>query len=161
MEARWLFDMQLSEIQVVVQPQSIIHSMVEFQDGAVMAQMGTPDMKIPIQYALYYPRRRSLPWERLDFRKLKEITFEEPDTSVFRGLPLAIRAAQAGGTMATVFNAANERAVAKFLRHQIRFLDIYEIIEEAMNRHQVMEHPDIEEILTAEQLTYEWIESRW
>ncbi|WP_411338414.1 1-deoxy-D-xylulose-5-phosphate reductoisomerase [Ruminococcus gauvreauii] len=161
MEARWLFDMQLSEIQVVVQPQSIIHSMVEFQDGAVMAQMGTPDMKIPIQYALYYPRRRSLPGERLDFRKLKEITFEEPDTSVFRGLPLAIRAAQAGGTMATVFNAANERAVAKFLRHQIRFLDIYEIIEEAMNRHQVMEHPDIEEILTAEQLTYEWIESRW
>lgn len=161
MEARWLFDMQLSEIQVVVQPQSIIHSMVEFQDGAVIAQMGTPDMKIPIQYALYYPRRRSLPGERLDFRKLKEITFEEPDTSVFRGLPLAIRAARAGGTMATVFNAANERAVAKFLRRQIRFLDIYEIIEEAMNRHQVMEHPDIEEILTAEQLTYEWIESRW
>ncbi|MCH1983923.1 1-deoxy-D-xylulose-5-phosphate reductoisomerase [Ruminococcus sp. OA3] len=161
MEARWLFDMQLSEIQVVVQPQSIIHSMVEFQDGAVMAQLGTPDMKIPIQYALYYPHRRCLQGERLDFCKLKEITFEEPDTSVLRGLPLAVRASQEGGTMATVFNAANERAVAKFLRRQIRFLDIYEIIEEAMNRHQVMVHPDIEEILAAEQMTYEWIESRW
>ncbi len=160
-EARWLFDMQPEDIQVVVQPQSIIHSMVEFQDGAVMAQLGTPDMKIPIQYALYYPSRRSLPGERLDFWKLSEITFEKPDTRVFRGLPLAMRALQQGGTMATVFNAANERAVAKFLQRRIRFLDIYEIIEEAMNRHQAAVHPDIGEILAAEQTTYEWIESRW
>lgn len=161
MEARWLFEMDVDHIQVVVQPRSIIHSMVEFHDGSVIAQLGMPDMKLPIQYALYYPERKYLPGERLDFGKLKEISFEEPDTETFRGLPLAIQAAKAGGTMATVFNAANERAVAKFLKGQIGFLDIYEIIEDAMNNHRICREPDVEEILAAERMTYEWIESRW
>ena len=161
MEARWLFDMALENIQVVVQPKSIIHSMVEFVDGAVMAQLGTPDMKLPIQYALYYPERRFLPGERLDFAALGQITFEEPDMETFQGLPMAIKAARIGGSMPTVFNAANERAVAKFLRKEIAFLDIYRIIEEAMERHQVIDHPALEEILETEAKTYEWIESRW
>lgn len=121
MEARWLFDVELNDIQVVVQPKSIIHSMVQFRDGAVMAQLGTPDMKLPIQYALYYPDRRYLEGERLDFRTLKEITFEEPDTETFEGLPLAVRASREGGTMPTIFNAANERLVAKFLHREIAF----------------------------------------
>ncbi|MGI6011357.1 MAG: 1-deoxy-D-xylulose-5-phosphate reductoisomerase [Ruminococcus sp.] len=161
MEARWLFDVELDRIQVVVQPQSVIHSMVEFCDGAVMAQLGTPDMRLPIQYALYYPSRRPLPGDRLDFWQLKELTFEKPDTDTFRGLSLAMDAARAGGTMAVVFNAANERAVAKFLQGEIRFLDIYEIIEEAMEQHKICRNPDLEEILAAEQMTYEWIEGRW
>ena len=160
-EAKWLFDVDLDNIQVVVQPESIIHSMVEFVDGAVLAQLGTPDMKLPIQYALYYPERRSLPGERLDFRKMRGILFEEPDTEVFKGIPLAMKASRAGGTMTTVFNAANELAVAKFLKKSIGFLDIYEIIEEAMDRHQIRENPDVDEILEAERMTYEWIESRW
>lgn len=161
MEAKWLFDVELDQIQVVVQPQSIIHSMVEFEDGAVMAQLGTPDMRLPIQYALYYPERKYLPGERLDFRTLSQITFEQPDTDTFEGLPLAISAAKAGGSMPTVFNAANERAVAKFLRKEIRFLDIYEIIRTSMERHPVIAHPDLAEVLQTEQETYEWIESRW
>ena len=128
MEARWLFDMDLDHIQVVVQPQSIIHSMVEFKDGAIMAQLGTPDMRLPIQYALYYPHRRYLDGDRLDFTKLREITFEVPDMETFRGLPMAIQASREGGSMPTVFNAANELAVKKFLEEKIGFLDIYEII---------------------------------
>lgn len=161
MEAKWLFGMELSDIQVVVQPQSIIHSMVEFQDGAVMAQLGTPDMRLPIQYALYYPQRRYLDGERLDFWKLREITFEKPDMETFRGLPMAMEASRVGGTMPTVFNAANELAVHKFLQKKIGFLDIYEIIGQSMERHKIVENPDLEEILAAEKETYQWIESRW
>ena len=160
-EAKWLFNVDVDQVQVVVQPQSIIHSMVEFVDGAVMAQLGTPDMKLPIQYALYYPHRRYLPAERLDFKTLTEITFEEPDMETFLGLPMAMEASRRGGSMPTVFNAANERAVAKFLHGQIGFLDIYRSIREAMDRHQVIEHPCLEEILETEAKTYEWMESRW
>ena len=160
-EAKWLFDVDVDQIQVVVQPQSVVHSMVEYEDGAVIAQLGTPDMKLPIQYALYYPQRRYLPGERLDFSALRQISFEEPDEETFRGLALARDAAERGGSMPTVFNAANERAVAKFLRREISFLDIYTIIEEAMERHQVIAHPALEEILETEAKTYEWIESRW
>lgn len=161
MEARWLFDMDLDHIQVVVQPQSIIHSMVEFKDGAIMAQLGTPDMRLPIQYALYYPHRRYLDGDRLDFTKLREITFEVPDMETFRGLPMAIQASREGGSMPTVFNAANELAVKKFLEEKIGFLDIYEIIAQSMERHKKIEHPNLNEILSVEQDTYQWIESRW
>lgn len=161
MEARWLFGVELEQIQVVVQPQSVIHSMVEFADGAVMAQLGTPDMKLPIQYALYYPQRRYLAGERLDFGRLTQITFEDPDMETFRGLPLAFQAARAGGSMPTVYNAANERAVSRFLHKQIRFLDIYEIIAECMEHHKVISHPTVEEILATEQATYELIGNRW
>ena len=161
MEARWLFDMDLDHIQVVVQPQSIIHSMVEFKDGAIMAQLGTPDMRLPIQYALYYPHRRYLDGDRLDFTKLREITFEVPDMDTFRGLPMAIQASREGGSMPTVFNAANELAVKKFLEEKIGFLDIYEIIAQSMERHKKIAHPDLDEILSVEQDTYQWIESRW
>lgn len=161
MEAKWLFDMDLDHIQVVVQPQSIIHSMVEFKDGAIMAQLGTPDMRLPIQYALYYPHRRYLDGERLDFTKLHEITFEVPDMETFRGLPMAIQASREGGSMPTVFNAANELAVKKFLEEKIGFLDIYEIIAQSMERHKKIAHPNLDEILSVEQDTYQWIESRW
>ena len=161
MEAKWLFDVDLDHIQVVVQPKSIIHSMVEFKDGAVMAQLGTPDMRLPIQYALYYPERRYLEGERLDFHKLKEITFEDPDMETFLGLPMAMDAARAGGSMPTVFNAANELAVKKFMQEKIGFLDIYEIIGQSMDRHQVIANPDLDEILAVEAETYKWIESRW
>ena len=158
MEAKWLFGVDLDRIDVVVQPKSIIHSMVEFVDGAVIAQLGTPDMKLPIQYALYYPERRYLPGERLDFRKLTEITFEVPDMDTFRGLPLAMEASRRGGSMPTVFNAANERAVAAFLDEKIHFLDIYTLIEEAMTAHQVKEHPDLEQILDAEKEAWEFVD---
>ena len=161
MEARWLFDVDLDHIQVVVQPKSIIHSMVEFKDGAVMAQLGTPDMRLPIQYALYYPERRYLEGERHDFHKLKEITFEDPDMETFLGLPMAMDAARKGGSMPTVFNAANELAVKKFLQEKIGFLDIYDIIAQSMERHHVIADPDLEEILAVEDETYKWIESRW
>ncbi len=161
MEARWLFGVGLEDIQVVVQPQSVIHSMVQFQDGAVLAQLGTPDMKLPIQYALFYPERRFLPGKRLDFDTLASIGFEKPDPDVFRGLSLAYQAGRAGGSLPTVFNAANEFAVARFLEERIRFLDIYRIIEECMEAHKKVEHPSVDEILAAEQWTYEYIESRW
>ena len=161
MEARWLFDVDLDHIQVVVQPKSIIHSMVEFKDGAVMAQLGTPDMRLPIQYALYYPERRYLDGERLDFHKLKEIAFEDPDMDTFLGLPMAMDAARKGGSMPTAFNAANELAVKKFLQEKIGFLDIYDIIAQSMERHKKIAHPDLDEILSVEQDTYQWIESRW
>ena len=161
MEAKWLFGVGLDQIQVVVQPQSVIHSMVEFIDGSVMAQLGTPDMRLPIQYALYRGERRFLDDERLDFTKLGSITFEAPDTETFKGLPLAIKASREGGSMPTVFNAANEKAVALFLERKIAFLDIYRIIEEAMERHKVVAAPGIEEILDIEQEIYRWIEGRW
>ncbi|HJC09577.1 MAG TPA: 1-deoxy-D-xylulose-5-phosphate reductoisomerase [Candidatus Blautia merdigallinarum] len=161
MEAKWLFGVGLDQIQVVVQPQSVIHSMVEFIDGSVMAQLGTPDMRLPIQYALYRGERRFLDDERLDFTKLGSITFEAPDTETFKGLPLAIKASREGGSMPTVFNAANEKAVALFLERKIAFLDIYRIIEEAMERHKVVADPGIEEILNIEQEIYRWIEGRW
>ncbi len=160
-EAKWLFDTEPENIEVVVQPQSIIHSMVEYEDGAVIAQLGTPDMKLPIQYALYYPERRYLPGERLDFAKIGQITFEKPDMETFRGLPLALRAIGAGGSMPTVFNAANEKAVAKFLNREIRYLEITDIIEACMDAHKVVEDPNLEQILDTEQAVYEWIEGRW
>ena len=159
MEAKWLFGMD--HIQVVVQPQSVIHSMVEFKDGGIIAQLGTPDMRLPIQYALYYPHRRYLAGDRLDFAKLGQITFEEPDMETFLGLPMAIQASREGGSMPTVFNAANELAVKKFLHREIRFLDIYDIIGQAMERHIKIEHPQLEDILAVENETYQWIESRW
>ena len=161
MEAKWLFGVDLDHIQVVVQPQSVIHSMVEFEDGGIIAQLGTPDMRLPIQYALYYPHRRYLAGDRLDFAKLDQITFEEPDMETFLGLPMAIRASREGGSMPTVFNAANELAVKKFLHREIRFLDIYDIIGQAMERHKKIEYPKLEDILAVENETYQWIESRW
>ncbi|MDO5417357.1 MAG: 1-deoxy-D-xylulose-5-phosphate reductoisomerase [Lachnospiraceae bacterium] len=161
MEAKWLFGVEMDQVQVVVQPQSIIHSMIELEDGAVIAQLGTPDMKLPIQYALYYPQRRFLPGERLDFWKLNEIRFEKPDMENFRGLALAYQAGRRGGTLPTVFNAANEMAVSRFLKREIPYLTIVDMIEEAMNAHRVKENPTVEEILEAEQEAYELIESRW
>ncbi|MDY6285972.1 MAG: 1-deoxy-D-xylulose-5-phosphate reductoisomerase [Lachnospiraceae bacterium] len=150
MEAHWLFNVSLEQIQVVVQPQSIIHSMVEFEDGAVMAQLGVPDMRLPIQYALCYPERRFLNGDRLDFTKLKSIEIDQPDMETFKGLPMAIEAATAGGTMPTVFNAANEEAVRLFLDHHIGFLDIYRIIREAMDSETVIPDPDLDTILATE-----------
>lgn len=160
-EAKWLFGVNVDQIQVVVQPKSIIHSMVEYVDGAVIAQLGTPDMKLPIQYALYYPERRYLPGERLDFRTLTEITFEEPDMDTFYGLLLAFEAGRKGGSLPTVFNAANELAVSKFLERKIRYLEIPEIIETCMKEQRNILHPSVEEILETEQNVYEQIESRW
>ena len=161
MEARWLFGVEMDQVQVVVQPQSVIHSMVEYEDGAVIAQLGTPDMKLPIQYALYYPERRFLAGDRLDFAKLAQITFEAPDFENFHGLSLAYKAGRRGGTLPTVFNAANERAVQKFLDREIGYLTITDMIEAAMEHHTVKENPTVEEILAAEQENYDFIESRW
>ncbi len=161
LEARWLFGVEPKDIQIVVQPKSVIHSMVEFVDGAVIAQMGVPDMKLPIQYALYYPERRFLPGERLDFWSLNQICFEKPDMEAFPGLRLAFDAAKAGGSMLTVYNAANECAVRKFLKREIGFLDIPEIIENCMAVHKVIDAPSVEEILAVEAEISERIESRW
>lgn len=154
MEAKWLFGVDYSQIEVVIQPQSIIHSMVQYVDGAIIAQLGTPDMRVPIEYALFYPERRSLSGDRLDFSKLSQITFEKPDYKVFRGLSLAIEAGKTGGTMPTVFNAANERAVAKFLKGEIKYTDIVRSIEKCIDAHKVSAHPDLEEILATEQWVY-------
>ncbi len=158
-EAKWLFNVEPENIQVVVQPQSVIHSMVEYEDGGIMAQLGTPDMKLPIQYALFYPDRRPLPGKRLDFYEMKSITFEKPDTDTFLGLPLAYRAIHAGGSMPTVFNAANEKAVALFLDKKIRFLTIYDLIQGAMENHKVVENPSVEQILEAETEAHAFVES--
>ena len=160
-EAKWLFDVEVEQIQVVVHPQSIIHSMVEYQDGAIIAELGTPDMKLPIQYALYYPERRYLPGERVDFATLSQLAFEKPDLETFYGLRLAFEAGKAGGTLPTVFNAANELAVSKFLNREIRYLEIPEIIESCMKNHRNIPNPTVEEILQTEQAVYEQIESRW
>ena len=160
-EAKWLFGLDAEDIKVIVQPQSVIHSMVEFVDGGIMAQLGTPDMRLPIQYAIYYPYRRPLPGERLDFGALKQITFEEPDFENFRGLALAFEALKTGGSMTTVYNAANELAVSRFLNREIGFLDITAMIEDSMKAHEVIENPDIEQILRTERETYEYLNSRW
>ena len=158
-EAKWLFDVAPENIQVVIQPQSIIHSMVEYKDGAVIAQLGTPDMKLPIQYALFYPERRYMPGDRLDFTKLSSIVIETPDMDTFLGLRYAYEAIGIGGSMPTVFNAANEYAVKQFLDRKIDFLDIYDIIRASMDHHKLIENPDIDEILATEQEVYEFIES--
>ena len=159
-EAKWLFDVEIDDIQVVVQPQSVIHSMVEYEDGSVIAQLGTPDMKLPIQYALYYPQRRYLLGDRLDFWSLTHLDFEKPDMDTFYGLSLAYEAGRTGGSLPTVFNAANELAVAMFLNREITYLEIVEIIEDCMRAHHNIKSPSLEQILTAEQETYERIRSR-
>lgn len=159
-EAKWLFGVEIDQIQVVVQPQSIIHSMVEYVDGAVMAELGTPDMKLPIQYALYYPERRYLPGDRVDFWKLGHLDFEEPDMDTFYGLKLAYIAGRRGGSLPTVYNAANELAVSQFLNRQIKYLEITEIIEDCIRAHKVIEHPTLEQILETEVATYDRINSR-
>ena len=161
MEAKWLFDVELDQIQVVVHPQSVIHSMVQYEDGAIIAQLGTPDMKLPIQSALYYPERRFLRGIRIDFYKLGQMTFEAPDMDTFEGLKFALEAMRRGGNIPTVFNAANEKAVAMFLERRIAFLDIPDIIASAMEEITYIEHPSVEEILATETAVYEWIESRW
>ena len=161
MEAKWLFDVDLDRIQVVVHPQSIIHSMVEFVDGGIIAQLGSPDMKLPIQYALFYPDRRPMNGKRVDFFELAQITFEKADPEVFTGLKLAFQAATAGGSVPTVFNAANEKAVSLFLNRKIRFLQIPEIIGACMEQHKKIECPDVEAILRTEQETYEYIKTNY
>ena len=161
MEAKWLFDVPLDQIEVVVHPQSIMHSAVQYADGGIMGQMGVPDMKLPIQYALFYPDRRPMDTGRVDLCKLGSLTFEKPDTETFRGLALAYRAAERGGSLPTVFNAANEKAVALFLAKKIRFLQIPELIEAAMEAHHVVENPTVEEILSAEKETYEYIRQKF
>lgn len=160
MEAHWLFDTPYDRIQVVVQPQSVIHSMVEYEDGGIMAQLGTADMKLPIQYALFYPDRRFLPGKRLDFYELSGITFEKPDTATFRGLLLGYRAGETGGSMPTVYNAANEMAVSLFLDGKIGYLKITELIEECMEAHKLIVNPSVEEILQTEQWTYNYIKQK-
>lgn len=159
-EAKWLFDVSLDQIEVVVHPQSIIHSMVEYVDGAIIAQLGTPDMKLPIQYALYYPERRFLPGDRVDFWTLGKLEFEKPDTDTFYGLELAYEAGRKGGSLPTVFNAANELAVSQFLNREIKYLEITEIIEDCMKAHKNIENPTLEQILETEAATYERINSR-
>ena len=161
MEARWLFNVDLNHIQVVVQPQSVIHSMVEFKDGGIIAQLGTPDMRLPIQYALYYPERRELNTERLDFYELAKITFEKPDMETFKGLKLAYEAAARGGNIPTALNAANEVAVARFLDRKIKYLDIPDIIEYAMNEVDYINNPTVEQILSTQKIVTDMIESRW
>lgn len=156
-EAKWLFDVSLDKIQVVVHPQSIIHSMVQYKDGGIIAQLGTPDMKLPIQYALFYPNRRDLPGKKLDFYELSQMTFEKPDVETFYGLRLAFDAAKTGGSMPTVYNAANEKAVSLFLDRKIAFLQIPEFIEKAMNHHKMIENPNVNEILSAEAEAYDYI----
>lgn len=157
MEAHWLFGVDMDQVQVVIQPASVIHSMIEYEDGAVIAQLGTPDMKLPIQYALYYPERRFLPGDRLDFTKLKEITFDEPDMETFRGLKLAYEAGRAGGSLPTVFNAANELAVSLFLEKKIPYLAITDLIQGAMENHKREAAPDVDQILETEQEAYDFI----
>ncbi len=159
-EAKWLFGVEVDRVQVVVQPQSIVHSMVEYVDGAVIAQLGTPDMKLPIQYALYYPQRRYLPGDRLDFLSLGRLEFEKPDMDTFYGLRLAYEAGKAGGSLPTVFNAANELAVSMFLKREVKFLEIVEIIEDCMRAHHNIENPDLQQILDVEAATYDRIRSR-
>ena len=160
MEARWLFNVDIDDVQVVVQPQSVIHSMVEYVDGAVIAQLGTPDMKLPIQYALYYPERRFLPGERVNFWSIGHLDFEKPDMDTFYGLALAYEAGRCGGTLPTVFNAANELAVSQFLNREIKYLEITEIIEDCMKAHKTIANPTVEQILDTEQETYDRIRSR-
>ena len=160
-EAKWLFDVDIDKIHVLVQPKSVIHSMVGFVDGAVMAQLGTPDMRLPIQYALYYPERNYLGGERLNFEALANIQFEKPNTDVLRGIPIAVEASRIGGSMLTAMNAANEYAVARFLKKDIAFFQIYDMIEYAMSKHRVIKHPDLSQILETERETYERLNKDW
>lgn len=160
-EAKWLFDVDIDKIHVLVQPKSVIHSMVGLVDGAVMAQLGTPDMRLPIQYALYYPERNYLGGERLNFEALADIQFEKPNTDVLRGVPIAVEASRIGGSMLTAMNAANEYAVARFLKKDIAFLQIYDMIEYAMSKHRVIKHPDLSQILETERETYERLNKDW
>lgn len=160
MEAKWLFDVALDQIQVVVHPQSVIHSAVEYQDGAVIAQLGTPDMRLPIQYALYYPERRNLSGRRLDLFEIADLTFEKPDTDTFRGLALAYQAMEKGGNIPTVYNAANEKAVSLFLDRKISYPEITELIEACMENAEFIDHPDVDEILGTEAAAYEFIEKK-
>lgn len=160
MEAKWLFDVTLDQIQVVVHPQSVIHSAVEYQDGAVIAQLGTPDMRLPIQYALYYPERRNLSGRRLDLFEIADLTFEKPDTDTFRGLALAYQAMEKGGNIPTVYNAANEKAVSLFLDRKISYPEITELIEACMENAEFIDHPDVDEILGTEAAAYEFIEKK-
>ena len=159
-EAKWLFDVSLEQIQVLIQPQSILHSAVQFKDGAVIGQMGLPDMKLPIQYALFYPKRLPMKNNQVDFYELASMTFEKPDTETFEGLAMAYEASKIGGSMPTVFNAANEKAVALFLDNKIRFLQIYELIRASMDNHKAVADPTVEQILSAEQECYEFIKSK-
>lgn len=159
-EAKWLFGVEPEKIQVIVHPQSIIHSMVEFADGGIMAQLGEPDMKLPIQYALFYPDRRPMKGRRVDFYELGSITFEKPDAETFKGLKMAYDAIGQGGSMPTVFNAANEKAVSLFLDRKIRFLEIYDLIQGAMEHHKNIQNPSVDEILMAEAESYEYIDAR-
>lgn len=161
MEAKWLFGVELGQIEVVVHPQSVVHSAVEYEDGAVIAQLGTADMRLPIQYALYYPNRRTLSGKRLDLFSLHELTFEKPDLQTFRGLALAYEAMRRGGNVPTAYNAANEKAVALFLERKISYLQITEIIESAMEHCAFIHHPNVDEILATEQEAYAFIGSRW
>lgn len=161
MEAKWLFDVDFDHIQVVVQPQSLIHSMIQFKDGAIMAQLGTPDMKLPIQYALTYPDRRYLEGDRVDFNTLSQITFSVPDMENFTGLKMAYEAGRMGGVMPTVFNAANELAVGKFLDRKIGFLDITDSIRYALENVKNIDEPDLEQILETEQNVYELLEEHF
>lgn len=154
-EAKWLFDVDIDNIEVVAQPQSLIHSMVEYVDGGIMAQLGTPDMKLPIQYALFYPDRRTLNGKRVNFFDIANITFFKPDRDKFKGFDLAFKAGKTGGSLPTIYNAANELAVSKFLNEEIRFLDIPELIETAMNNHKVIDNPSLEQILESEKEAYE------
>ena len=160
-EAKWLFGVDLDQIEVLIHPQSILHSAVQYRDGGIIGQMGVPDMKLPIQYAIFYPERRGMNTTRVDLTALGAMTFEKPDEEVFLGLPLAKKAARIGGSMPTVLNAANERAVALFLDHKIKFLEIYEIIQAAMEQHSPVANPGVDEILAAEAQTYEFIEGRF
>lgn len=160
MEAKWLFDVALDQIQVVVHPQSVIHSAVEYQDGAVITQLGTPDMRLPIQYALYYPERRNLSGRRLDLFEIADLTFEKPDTDTFRGLALAYQAMEKGGNIPTVYNAANEKAVSLFLDRKISYPEITELIEACMENAEFIDHPDVDEILGTEAAAYEFIEKK-
>lgn len=159
-EAKWLFNVSLDQIQVLIQPQSILHSAVQFKDGAVIGQMGAPDMKLPIQYALFYPKRLPMQNNQVDFYELANMTFERPDMETFEGLSMAYEASKIGGSMPTVFNAANEKAVALFLDNRIKFLQIYDLIRSSMENHKVVENPTVEQILTAEQECYEFIKSK-
>ena len=161
MEARWLFGVEPDNIQIVDWSGGLRHLLVYSAGGVAVAQLGTPDMKLPIQYALYYPERRYLPGDRLDFWTLGQITFEKPDMENFPGLRLAFDAAAAGGSLPTVYNAANERAVAMFLEKKIGFLEIPEIIQSCMEAHRVIPDPTVEQILETEEETYEMIKGRW
>lgn len=158
-EAKWLFNADFKDIEVVIQPQSLIHSMVEYVDGGIMAQLGTPDMKLPIQYAFFYPERRNLNGKRVNFFGIANIEFYKPDRETFKGFDLAYKAGETGGSMPTIYNAANELAVSKFLNEEIGFLDIPELIEMAMNKHKVINNPTLEQILETEQEAYEVVNS--